>query len=199
MCPPLRSPGREAKLGRKSSQNTEYHNQRDSDEGRGCPHPPGHQPRKAAGPSLSSTSQDLTRSAPPQPDTQTTNLGCRAPRSSSSIHPVAPIHKNTAPARDKCGHVCLPRTAWAGMGWGWRRKGGSHAELGVCSSLIQILFLHWDVPHPDQPPPTHPPYTHIHTFMQVLNTRYGLTSSLPVGGGAWAGEGSPTARRKRWG
>lgn len=26
-----------------------------------------------------------------------------------------------------------------------------------CSSLIQILFLHLDVPHPDQPPPAYPP------------------------------------------
>lgn len=69
------------------------------------------------------------------------------------------------------------------MGWGWRRKGSSHAELGVCSSLIQILFLHWDVPHPDQPPPTPPPYTHIHTFMQVLNTRYDSHLASRLGGG----------------
>lgn len=55
------------------------------------------------------------------------------------------------------------------MGLGWQPHGAGR------SSLIQILFLHLDVPHPDQPPPTynHPP------FVQVLNyTRYGPTSSL---------------------
>lgn len=50
--------------------------------------------------------------------------------------------------------------------------------------------------NPHQPTP---PYTHIHTFMQVLNTRYNSHLASWGGGGTGAREGSPKARRKRWG
>lgn len=66
------------------------------------------------------------------------------------------------------------------MGWGWRKKGGRHSGLGICSSL----FLHLDIPHPDQPPPTyyHPPSG------RVSNRRYRLVSSL-MGRGAGESQG----------
>lgn len=80
------------------------------------------------------------------------------PSSSPACLPCGKSFGHTAPGRNKYGHFCLrlQEEAWAGMGWGWRKEGGSQSGLGICSSSIQILFLHLDILHPDQPPPIYP-------------------------------------------
>lgn len=145
-------------------------------------HSPGHQPSKAG---LILAPLQPPRGPPgllyPSLTLRKPTGDLRAPQSSSSTHPVTPVPRTTAPARDKSGHVCPPQ-GQPGQGWvgGGGGKAGQPGRTGRSfqpySNPVSPLALPTSGSTPTNQLP--PPHTHTHNthpFTQVLNTRYGLT------------------------
>lgn len=135
----------------------ERHSQGGQQEGPRLASPPGQEPRESSGSSLSPTSfgpgqgsstPDLTL---PQPTQTTEPPETLAPP--TQWHPSRGTEhlQEVRVATSACA-----TTAWAGMGLGGGKEAAATQGWAGRSSLIQIPFLHVDVPHPDQSPPNYP-------------------------------------------
>ena len=147
---------REEGWGRKQAETGSAIIKGDSRRGQKLALPPGQEPGEFSrnrlspaflGPGQGSSTPVLTL---PQP-TQT-----RAPRHSGLTNQRCPTIGIKYLQEQRLALSVRATTAWQGRLWGGAKEAAATKDWAGHSSLIQIPFLHLEVPHPDQPPPIYP-------------------------------------------